>query len=197
MFCKNCGNEIKEKEKFCSKCGKKVVGKMSRDLIVFIIGIILLIILIITGIILKNSYNIGNPSNSNSQLSEEMKEVKTNFVYTFNQENLEEYNGGGKNHIANANKYNWKIDNSKAKLVTITEDMLNIEFIENYNNYNIYHITSKIKDGLMDVHTTKTSFAPNYTITVESSPYENGVYVCLKDDKIIYNPDINYVREEL
>lgn len=196
MYCRNCGNEIKEKEKFCSKCGNKIV-KINRDLIVFIIGITLLITVIIAGVILNNSNNIENLSSSNSQLSEEMEEVKTNFVYTFNQENLKEYNGGGKNHIANSNKYNWKIDNSKAKLVTITEDMLNIEFVEKYNNYNIYHITSKIKDGLMKVQTTKTSFAPNYTITVESSPYENGVYVCLKDNKIIYNLDIDYVKEKI
>ena len=28
MFCRNCGNELKEEEKFCGKCGKKVNGEI-------------------------------------------------------------------------------------------------------------------------------------------------------------------------
>ena len=31
MFCKNCGNEIREDEKFCSKCGYDIIEK-SHDL---------------------------------------------------------------------------------------------------------------------------------------------------------------------
>ncbi len=27
MFCKNCGNEIKEKDEFCSKCGTPITEK--------------------------------------------------------------------------------------------------------------------------------------------------------------------------
>ena len=178
MYCRNCGNEIKEKEKFCSKCGNKIV-KINRDLIVFIIGITLLITVIIAGVILNNSNNIENLSSSNSQLSEEMEEVKTNFVYTFNQENLEEYNGGGKNHIANSNKYNWKIDNSKAKLVTITEDMLNIEFVE-VDAGSIYSLLPDVACAVINC---------NYAIDFGLNP---GADYIFRDDPSIYEGNSFY-----
>lgn len=110
-----------------------------------------------------------------------MEQIKSSFVYDFNMKNTEQYNGEGRKKIAGWSKYYWNIDNSQAKLVTITEDMLDIEFVENYKNYNIYHITSKIKDGLINVSTTSVSTAPSFTVKVESKVYDNGVYIYLKD----------------
>lgn len=56
---------------------------------------------------------------------------------------------------------------------------------------------NEIKDGLVKVYTAKTSFAPSYTITVKSSVCDNGLYVCLKDGKITYNENIDYVKESI
>ncbi len=200
MFCSKCGNEIKKGDKYCGKCGNKINDDLKRNHIkVIIVVIIILMGIIISALIFINNKNADSNGklndSSSQQQNEEMQKVKTNFVYKFNADNTEEYNGGAKNHIANSNQYNWKVDTSHAKLVTITEDMLDIEFVENYNNHNIYHINSKVKDGLIDVHTTKTSFAPNYTITVESKVYNNGLYVFLKDDNtVLYGENLETLK---
>lgn len=44
MFCKNCGNEIKENEKFCGKCGKKATNNKKYLIIIIIIFIVICII---------------------------------------------------------------------------------------------------------------------------------------------------------
>lgn len=31
MFCSNCGNEIKDGEKFCSKCGQQVDKNLKKN----------------------------------------------------------------------------------------------------------------------------------------------------------------------
>lgn len=72
MYCKKCGNEIKEDEKFCGKCGKKVTNKEMKTM--YIITIIVIIFITIFGIFLLQTKNNEQISSLNT-IKEEKNEI--------------------------------------------------------------------------------------------------------------------------
>ena len=67
MFCKKCGNKLKENTKFCSKCGNKITlkkeTKNKKTNKIYILIIILLIITVTLSILIKNRIDLNKPLN--------------------------------------------------------------------------------------------------------------------------------------
>jgi len=105
MFCSNCGNKLKEGEKFCSDCGKPInsVEKANKSsyfnkkIILIIVGIIALISIIVIVIYASTK---GNSNKENSNI-----EQTTNNIQQDN--NLQQDNNieANKNQIKQNTKY--------------------------------------------------------------------------------------------
>lgn len=89
MFCKKCGNEIKDGDEKCSKCGNTVKSKKWKILLLLVITIIIIIAIILTVILL--SKNNSNPS----------IETSTNVEKNENENKNTEFNSSSANASAN------------------------------------------------------------------------------------------------
>ena len=71
MKCKKCGNEIQEGEKFCGRCGTKIVNNKTRKIILLIVVSVMITLIIVSIIISNNKFKSSN-KNVNNIKSEEM-----------------------------------------------------------------------------------------------------------------------------
>lgn len=79
MYCRNCGNEIKETEQFCGKCGTPVgggKGKNTKSKKVIIIAIICILAVIVVAFLLTKNNKDAEPKNINSNTLIETEEEK-------------------------------------------------------------------------------------------------------------------------
>lgn len=218
MRCNNCGNEVLEGSKFCNKCGNRLndgeesnynytvydIGqtnfrpkvKIGKGLIILIICCLVLIASAVYIVISNRNSNsdsiIGiqkDTSKENDELKEEMERVKTGFVYEFNANNIAEYNATNRGDYY---KY-YSVDNMNVKLITYTENMLNIEFIENYNGRNIFYITSKNGEGIISVDLRKINTRAQELIN--ENRQSEGMYLYLKEDgSVEYNNTLEKLK---
>lgn len=128
MFCKNCGNEIKENEKFCGKCGKKIINSK----VYIILGIIFLLIFIIciftfqpgkTKVISNNvannlEKNQNQINNNLSVIDSENKEFKINAEELINEIINSDKSITEKNRELGGFEYSKKLVNSSTKYNT-------------------------------------------------------------------------------
>lgn len=188
VYCDNCGALLKGTEKICPNCNHKIrnyeisdeTTRKKRN----IRWNIIIILFIIFSIIFSIFYaKYREKLDTKINLEKEMETVKSTFVYQFNSRNIEIYNATNRQEHY---KY-YSINNRNVELVTLTENMLNIEFIENYEGRNIFYITSKIENGIVEVYLQKID--TNSYEFVNKSEVCEGKYVYLQGDGSVQYSD--------
>ena len=163
MNCKKCGNEIKEGENFCSKCGQKVTINPNKDLedeiskkgkrlriklSYFIIGILLIIIIVGTIFIFISNQNDVNKNNNLDNVEID------NTIENITQNNEED----DKNIIVDDTAetgatYTFTLEEVKTALKKVCKEK-NVEYFseftyKNKNKYNeVYEANAYIGDTL-------------------------------------------------
>ena len=194
MKCGRCGNIVPEDTIFCPKCGKRLKVKVKRNglkyilcaLIIFLIGTIFTTIYIYVGNDSINNF-ISNTFKSEKKYDDEIKNLIPLFVSKVNADNILEYNRGARDAT------DYKVNNTKYKLVTLTESLIEAEFKEEYKGIHIFYVTSKGPDKI-EILKYKSVNTRDKIITVESEKCD-GVYVCKFDnDEVKYSAKLETLK---
>lgn len=84
MVCPKCGNEIQSDEKFCGKCGAKIVNNKTKKIILLIVVSVIITVIILSIIIFNNKFKSSN-KNVNNIKSEEINKYETKNINNLNE----------------------------------------------------------------------------------------------------------------
>lgn len=202
MICKKCGDEVKEGENFCGKCGKKINNNSTNKKMIYILIPIISMIIVVVGIVLVvvNNKIENNDEDIGASNGVENKEHTDLDNETFNDTEIAEYN-------ENTNTVNTKIDIDRF-IKELSYSSMSTVHNNDYGgdgyrtDYNFY--TSELtksdfnikNEGNTTIYTLNTdgNSSCNYSFTLEITIMDKDI---LQEIKISCRPTTLNVREIL
>lgn len=183
MFCKKCGNKLKENTKFCSKCGNKITlkkeTKNKKTNKIYILIIILLIITVTLSILIKNRIDLNKPLN----------EEWGNKYYLY----LKEIKKSKNVKKAGLNENIKKAKISFYQVKNIDNPVMVIKYSQNKKDYsNVYYI----KNNKINVLVYKEPTIVEFLYNIEDKKYDYYSYTTDKKSKTIQKLENEITKKE-
>lgn len=188
MYCNKCGNKLEDDMKFCNKCGNKIkntvdIKKFSKYKKFFYIFIIIVIALILYVAFFNNRFQLKQINSNNQKIDEEQSRIEK-YIQSINDRNNNNYD----DYMVALKKAESVQYLSVNSVISPTNNQIDIkvEFVENYNNIEIYKFNSKTRIS----RTSYPSF--KYSTTLYGKEVVNYIGKLEGNNEMEFEANTNY-----